>query len=222
MRSFDEILAISANRHGGVDAVLNSIDPPADAEALAAIPDDRWLAEMTRGVFQAGFSWKVIEAKWPGFEAAFKGFDVGKCALMDDEWFDAALTDKGIVRNGAKIRTVMENAVFVDAQSRAHGGFGRMVAGWPGSDFAGLLDLLKKEGSRLGGTTGQYMLRSQGRDGYILSRDVVGRLIAEGVIDKPPTSKTAMKAVQGAFNTWAAQSGRPLKTISRVLAMSTG
>ena len=31
---------------------------------------------MTRAIFQSGFSWKVIEAKWPGFEEAFDGFDV--------------------------------------------------------------------------------------------------------------------------------------------------
>ena len=55
---------------------------------------------------------------------------------------------------------------------------------------------------------------------FILSRDVTARLIAEGVIDKPATSKTALKSVQAAFNTWMEQSGRSLTEISRVLAMS--
>ena len=44
--------------------------------------------------------------------------------------------------------------------------------------------------------------------------------VAEGVIDKQPSSKTAMKSVQSAFNTWMNQSGRSLTEISRVLAMS--
>ena len=30
---------------------------------------------MTKRVFSAGFAWSVIEAKWPGFEAAFLSFD---------------------------------------------------------------------------------------------------------------------------------------------------
>jgi len=96
------------------------------------------------------------------------------------------------------------------------------VADWPASDYAGLLETMKKDGTRLGGTTGQYFLRTMGVDGYILSKDVVGRLVAEGVIDKSPTSKSAMKAVQAAMNTWAEQSGRSLKEISRILATSCG
>lgn len=219
MRSFDEILAISAERKGGVEAVEALLSAPKPVEKVAAIPEDRWLSAMTKGVFQAGFSWKVIEAKWPGFETAFKGFNVDACAMMDDVWFDALLTDTAIVRNGAKIRTVQENAVFV-TELRTEGGVGEVFARWPNTDLIGLLDLLKKRGARLGGTTGQYLLRFMGRDSFILSKDVVGRLMAEGVIDKAPTSKAAMRAVQAAFNTWQEQSGRSLNEISRVLALS--
>ena len=79
--------------------------------------------------------------------------------------------------------------------------------------------MLKKRGSRLGGAA-QFGLRFMGRDGWILSNDVVARLVAEGVIDKPPTSRKAMAAVQSAFNAWRAESGRSLTEISRVLALS--
>ena len=95
-----------------------------------------------------------------------------------------------------------------------------MLGGWPSEDYIGLLDLLKDRGARLGGATGQYAMRFCGRDSFILSRDVTARLIAEGVIDKPATSKSARRAVQAAFNTWMEQSGRSLTEISRVLAMS--
>ena len=222
MRDFDEILAISADRKGGVAAVLSGIDPPATQAALTEVPDDRWLSSMTRAVFQAGFNWKVVDNMWPGFEAAFKGFDIGACAMMDDAWFDQLCADTSIVRYPQKIQSVQQNAVYLQEVAARHGGFGRMVADWPQSDFAGLLAHLKRDATRLGGTTGQYFLRSMGVDGYILSKDVVGRLVAEGVVDKAPTSKAAWAAVQAAFNTWAAQSGRPLKEISRVLATSCG
>lgn len=222
MRDFDEIFDIAAGRHGGAKALEAKLGKPKSADELAAIPDDRWLAAMTRAVFQAGFNWKVVEAMWPGFETAFKGFDIGTCALMDDDWFDQLVQDTSIVRYPAKILSVRDNAAFLADLARQHGSAGRAFANWPSTDFAGLLALMKKEGSRLGGATGQYFLRSMGRDSYILSRDVVGRLEAEGVIDKPPTSKKAMEAVQDAFNTWMDQSGRSLTEISRVLAMSTG
>ncbi len=219
MRSFDEVFAIAAERKGGDAALAALLEKPLSAQHLAAIPEDRWLAQFTKSIFQAGFNWKVIENKWDGFEAAFQGFDVGRCAFMDDELFDRLLTDKAIVRNGTKIRAVRENAVFL-LELRQKGGAGAVLGAWPSDDYIGLLDLMKTSGSRLGGSSGQYALRFMGRDSFILSRDVTARLIAEGVIDKPASSKRAMKAVQDAFNEWMAQSGRSLTEISRVLAMS--
>ena len=219
MRDFDALFDIAAKRHGGPEALNAKLQPSTPAQDLANIPEDRWLSIFTKGVFQAGFNWKVIENKWDGFETAFYGFDVGRCAFMDDETFDALLQDTRIVRNGSKIATVRDNASFI-LSLREQGGVSKVIADWPAQDFIGLLSLLKSEGSRLGGTTGQYTLRFMGKDSFILSRDVVARLIAEGVVDKAPTSKTAMRAVQAAFNTWSEQSGRGLTDISRTLALS--
>ncbi|MDC0738565.1 DNA-3-methyladenine glycosylase I [Cognatishimia sp. SS12] len=219
MRSYDEIFAIAADRKGGAEALEAQLGSPLPATDLAAIPEDRWLAQMTKCIFQAGFNWKVIEAKWPGFEAAFHGFDVNRCAFLNDEEFDALLSNKDVVRNGQKLRTVIDNAIFIQEQ-RAEGGIAQRIADWPSEDFIGLLELLKKDASRLGGNSACYMLRFMGKDSWILSQDVTARLIAEGVIDKPASSKTALRAVQAAFNDWMAQSGRGLTQISRTLAMS--
>jgi len=222
MRGFDEIFAIAAARKGGAEALAALLEPPTPPEELAQLPDNRWLSRFSRQVFSAGFNWKVIEAKWDGFETAFNGFDIGKCAMMNDDWFDALIQDTSIVRHGAKILSVRDNAVFLQDLAREHGSAARVFAGWPASDYVGLLDMMKKKGTRLGGTTGQYALRFVGADGFILSRDVVARLVAEGVVDKAPTAKGALARVQGAFNDWREQSGRSLKEISRVLAMSIG
>ena len=219
MRDFDEIFAIAAERKGGADALEALLPTPLTPQELAAIPEDRWLAQFTKGIFQAGFNWKVIENKWPGFEEAFNGFDVNRCAFLNDEEFDALLSNKAVVRNGMKLRTVIDNAIFIQ-ELREEGGIGQVIGHWPSTDFIGLLDLLKKRASRMGGATAQYSLRFIGVDSFVLSQDVTARLIAEGVVDKPATSKTAQRAVQAAFNTWMEQSGRGLSQISRVLAMS--
>lgn len=219
MRDFDEIFAIAAERKGGAEALEALLPTPLTPQELAAIPEDRWLAQFTKGIFQAGFNWKVIENKWPGFEEAFNGFDVNRCAFLNDEEFDALLSNTAVVRNGMKLRTVIDNAIFIQ-ELREDGGIGQVIGHWPSTDFFGLLDLLKKRASRMGGATAQYSLRFIGVDSFVLSQDVTARLIAEGVIDKPATSKTAQRAVQAAFNTWMEQSGRGLSQISRVLAMS--
>jgi 3-methyladenine DNA glycosylase Tag len=70
--------------------------------------------------------------------------------------------------------------------------------------------------------TGQYALRFLGRESFILSQDVVTALIAAGVVDMTPTSKTALATTQAAFTQWKAESGLSLTHLSRVLAMSVG
>jgi len=222
MRIFDEILAIAAERKGGVDAVLADIPTPLDADALAAIPDSLWLAQMTRGIMQAGISWRVVENKWPGIEKAFLNFDIGAISLQPDDWYYDLCEDTRIIRSPPKVRAVLDNAQFIRRVSAEHGSFGRKVGDWPAGDFAGLIDWLKTEGARLGGSTGPYVLRFMGKESYILSADVVARLVAEGVVDKEPTSKKAMAAVQAAFDQWRAESGHNLTVISRVLAQSVG
>lgn len=222
MRKFEEIFAIAAERKGGTAALEKLLEPAASVDDLAKVPDDRWLAMMAKCIFNAGFNWKVVEAKWPGFEAAFDGFDPRQVAMYHDDDLARLVSDERIVRHGGKIRSVQENAQFVLELAKEQGSVGKALGGWPTQDYVGLLDMLKKRGSRLGGNTGQYFLRFMNRDGFILSKDVIGRLIAEGVIDKAPSSRKAMNDVQQAFNTWQQQSGRSLKEISRVLAMSTG
>ncbi|WP_046020585.1 DNA-3-methyladenine glycosylase I [Magnetospira sp. QH-2] len=220
MRTFEEIYAITAERKGDVEAILSTMDAPKSKADLAAIADDRWLACMTRCIFQAGFSWKVVENMWPGFEEAFEGFDVDRCLMFGGDDLDRLVSDKRIVRNGQKISAVLRNAAFISDLSDQHGGAGRFFAEWPTEKYADLLLLMKKQGARLGGNTGQYFLRFMGVDSFILSRDVTARLIAEGVVDRTPASQRDMAAVQEAFNQWCAQSGRSLTQVSRILAMS--
>ena len=219
-RSFDEIFDIAAGRKGGAAAFGKTLSDPTPAAKLTAIPDDRWLSMMSKCVFQAGFNWRVVDSKWPRFEEVFEGFDAARMAFKTDEDLEAYLKLDGIVRHATKIRSIQQNAVFVREVAAEAGSFGKAVAGWPAEDYVGLLWMLKKRASRLGGHTGMYFLRFMGVDSFITSRDVVQALIREGVVDQEPKSKRDLDAVQTAFNGWAAESGRPMTHISRVLACS--
>ena len=48
MRTFDEIYAIAAGRKGGTEALEALLVRPKSAAELAALPEDRWLAQFTR------------------------------------------------------------------------------------------------------------------------------------------------------------------------------
>jgi len=224
MRAFADIYERAAARKGGeaaLEALIAEHRSKTPAE-LAAIPDDRWLAQMSKSVFRAGFNWQVIDNKWAGFETAFHGFDPGLNAAMSDEDFDLHLKDTGIVRNAQKILSVRDNARFLLDLAEEHGSGAAVFANWPDEDFVGLLALMKKRASRLSGETAARCLRDMGRPSFITTRDVTAALMEAGVVTRPPKGKRDLAAVQEAFNAWAGESGRDLTALSRVLALSTG
>ena len=86
-----------------------------------------------------------------------------------------------------------------------------------------MLELLSKRGSRLGGNTGQMMLRFLGWDGFVTSRDMVACLRDAGLdIADTVTSKRDLAKVQAQFNAWAAETGLAYVQLSRICAMSIG
>ena len=220
---FKSVRERAEQRKGGAAALAKLLPPKPDAKALARLGDDRVLAEMAKRVFCAGFAWSVIDAKWPGFEEAFLGFDPARLAFEPDEYWDRLTKDARIVRNGQKIMSVRANARFIGEIAAEHGSFGKLLAKWPSSDEIGLLELLAKRGSRLGGNTGQMLLRFLGWDGFVTSRDVVACLREAGLdIAEQVTSKRDLAKVQAQFNAWAEETGLPYTHLSRICALSAG
>ena len=222
MGSFAKVIALAAANKGGMAALEKLLaDSTSRTQAeIAAIPDDRLLSEMSRRIFQAGFSWKVVDDKWPAFEELFAGFDPRMCANLPEDRFDALLKDTRIVRNAAKIRSIVANAGFIVELAIEHGSAARCIADWPDSDYIGLLDLFEKRASRLSGQAAMRFLRGVGKPAFITTNAVAAALIREGVLTKPPAGKRDMKTIQDRFNAWSAESGRDLTEISRILAMS--
>ncbi len=223
MTPFQTIRARAETRKGGAEALAHLMPPKPDPKALSSLRDDRVLAEMTRRVFSAGFAWSVIESKWQGFEDAFLGFEPSRLVFEPDEFWHKATMDARIVRNGAKIMAVRENARFVIDVARAHGSFGKLLSTWPPSDEVGLLELLAKRGSRLGGATGQMLLRFLGYDAFVATKDVAACLRDAGLdIAAAPTSKRDLSKIQEQFNAWAQETGLPYRHLSLICALSIG
>jgi 3-methyladenine DNA glycosylase Tag len=178
---------------------------------------------MARRVFSAGFAWSVIETKWPSFEEAFLRFEPSRLAFEPDEFWHRLTMDARIVRNGAKIASVRDNARFVLDVAKAHGSFGTFLSTWPPSDEVGLLELMAKRGSRLGGASGQMLLRFLGYDAFVATKDVAACLRGAGLdIAEAPTSKRDLAKTQEQFNAWAKETGLPYRHMSLICAMSIG
>ncbi|MBZ9760898.1 DNA-3-methyladenine glycosylase I [Mesorhizobium sp. CA8] len=223
MLDFQKIHARAAKRKGGEAVLAPLLGPAPDNAAVAKVPDDRILSTMAERIFAAGFVWRVIEQKWPGFEEAFLGFEPKRLLFQPDDFWHELASDSRIVRNPQKIKSVRDNAAFVDRVSKEHGSFGKFIAGWPADDQVGLTAYLAKHGSRLGGNTGQYFLRWLEWDTFVVSADMAAALRDAGLdIAENPTSKRDLDKIQAQINRWSAETGLPRRHISRILAMSIG
>ncbi|KAF0201641.1 MAG: DNA-3-methyladenine glycosylase [Bacteroidetes bacterium] len=89
-----------------------------DTEWGVPVHDDRKLFEfLVLDAFQAGLSWKTILHRREGFRKAFDNFDAARIALYGEEDYNRLLNDSAIIRNKAKIRGTIKNALaFLEVQ----------------------------------------------------------------------------------------------------------
>jgi len=228
--TFEQIYQRACKRKGGEAELQKLLKKPKSNKELTKLGDDRYLAEFTKKIFQSGFVWKVVEKKWPDFEKAFFEFDVQQILMQPEEFFEKVSKDPRIVRNYRKVKTIRENAFMIhdvrcEDKPGSEGGresFAKFIADWPSENIVGLWDFLKKRGSRLGGNTGPYALRTLGKDTFLLSRDVEKFLRAEDVFSGGSASKRSQQQIQEYFNEIKAQSGLPYQQISQIISYSFG
>jgi len=220
MRSMAEITEIAAKRKGGITALNCLLTHPLTTKQICKMPDNQWLSEMTKCVFQAGFNWRVIENKWKRFEEVFEEFDIYRWKMMSDDDLDRLLVTDGIVRNVAKIRSVNKNATFLSEIADIYGNVGNYFAAWKTTGYCHNICDLQKRGDRLGGKTSQIFLQRMGVDAIAFTPDVIKALKREKIIDRIPSSKKDWISLQSALDTWHIESGRALTEISQILAFS--
>ena len=220
IKPFSEIRA-RAEARKGKDAIAHRLTEYLGKPDGAVIGDDRLLANMAKYIFSSGISWKVVESKWPGIEQAFLGFDPNLLNIQLDDYWHGLLGDARIIRHGAKVNAVRKNAAFVSDLAKEHGSAVRYLLDWPSTDLVGLYEFLAKRGDRLGGQTGPYVLRTIGKENFVLSGDVVACLKDAGVaITGDGSGKAERKAIQAAFNQWADETGLPMSHLSVIAAQS--
>ena len=218
--SYNNLYEVACSRKGGGDVVESLLPTIATKGHLSGLGSDRYLAEFTRKVFQSGFVWRIVNNKWPQFEEVFWEFDIERLLMMPDDMLERKASDPGIIRNFSKVKTVLDNAVMIaDTERREDKTFGEFIAGWPDDDIVSLWLFLKKHGSRLGGNTGPYALRTLGVDTFLMTADVEFFLRENDIVDAGIHSLRALKAAQSYFNNLREESGRSLSELSRLVSL---
>src|SRR5207237_10478034 len=202
------------HRANGLEARLPMPKTPAE---LAAMPDDRYLSDMSLRIFRAGLKHSLVDAKWPAFEEVFQAFEPRRVRAMSDEAMEALLGDARLIRHWGKLKSVRDNAAAMIALAEEHKSFGAWLADWPGTEIVELWEALAKRFSQMGGNSGPTFLRMVGKDTFILTPSVTAALKHWGVVEGPPKNRKDRAVVQSCFNTWAAETGRPLCQLSLIL-----
>lgn len=126
--------------------------------------DSRYLEVLTQTVFQAGFSWQVVRAKWPAFRRAFREFDVAAVARFGLRDIDRMMQDRDLVRNRRKLEAAVENARILAELQREHGSVRRWVRSLRLLSYAEKVAVLSRTFRFLGPTGVFFFLWCVGED----------------------------------------------------------
>tara|TARA_R110000744_G_scaffold77858_1_gene153378 strand:- start:577 stop:1290 length:714 start_codon:yes stop_codon:yes gene_type:complete len=222
LETFDDIYQRAAMRKGGTAKLNILLGAGKQDHLLTKIPDDRFLSEFSKKVFQSGFVWRVVQNKWPNFEESFFNFNIEKVLMMPEEMMERKASDPKIIRNFNKVKTIKANGLMIFEAQQQGQSFAEFIAQWPSDDIIGLWAYLKKHGQRLGGNTGPYALRALGKDTFLLSRDVEAYFRAHDIITGGIQTKSSLNAIQASFNHWQQQCDLSLGQLSRLVAYATG
>jgi len=113
---------------------------------------DDYLEQLSKSVFQAGISWRVVDAKWPTIKPAFRSFNVERVARMGDREIDKLASDPRVIRSRPKISAVVHNAREILDLER-EGGFRKHLRSF--DDYEELATDLKKR-FKFVGDSGTY------------------------------------------------------------------
>ncbi|MHA1552358.1 MAG: DNA-3-methyladenine glycosylase I [Candidatus Heimdallarchaeaceae archaeon] len=129
-------------------------------------PDDNaYFENMARAVFQAGLSWKLIADKWNDFKVAFKNFEIDKVSNFDEEDIEELLSNARIIRNRAKIESVLVNAIAFAGIQEEYGSFRDYLDTLDKSEnYRFVVKEFKKKFSRMGPKSATIFLWSIGED----------------------------------------------------------
>ncbi len=121
-----------------------------------------YLAVMSKAIFQAGISWRVVESKWPGIREAFRGFDPVAISKLNMAELDELAEDKHIIRNRRKIEAIISNAQRMLELDKSFGSFQNYLRSH--RSFEELLKDLHKQFKFLGDTGSYYFLWAVGEE----------------------------------------------------------
>ena len=119
---------------------------------------------LSKAVFNAGFSWKVVNAKWEGTKEVFKNFDPKIISKWTIDEITEALASPKIIRNGNKVKAIVSNAKIFLELSEKNGSFENYLKTFRDKPCEERQKIVAKQFKWLGPTGAHFFLWSVGEE----------------------------------------------------------
>lgn len=119
---------------------------------------------LSKAVFNAGFSYQVVNRKWEGIKEVFHEFDPKIISNWTIDEISNALDSPKIIRNSNKVKAIVSNAkVFLEILEK-HASFDNYLKSFREGTYEEKLKILSKQFKWLGPTGAHFFLWSVGED----------------------------------------------------------
>ena len=119
---------------------------------------------LSKAVFNAGFSYQVVNTKWEGIKEVFKEFDPEIVSNWTIDEVSDALESPKIIRNSKKVKAIVSNAqVFLDLVKK-YRSFENYLESFRDKSYEEKQKIIAKQFKWLGPTGAHFFLWSIGED----------------------------------------------------------
>lgn len=119
---------------------------------------------LSKAVFNAGFSYQVVNTKWNGTKEVFDDFDPQIVSRWTNDEIFNALESPKIIRNGKKVKAIVSNAkIFLELVEKFKT-FDNYLESFRDKPYEDKQQIIAKQFKWLGPTGAHFFLWSVGED----------------------------------------------------------
>ncbi|MHA1915799.1 MAG: DNA-3-methyladenine glycosylase I [Promethearchaeota archaeon] len=126
--------------------------------------DKGYFEILSKAVFNAGFSYRVVDGKWKGIKEVFEEFEPEKVSKWTVDEVSAALDSPKIIRNARKVNAIVSNANEFLKLRKEYGSFENYLKSFRDEPYEERQKILSKKFKWLGPTGAHFFLWSIAED----------------------------------------------------------
>lgn len=119
---------------------------------------------LSKAVFNAGFSYQVVNTKWKGIKEVFDDFDPQMISNWTIDEISDALESPKIIRNAKKVKAIVSNAKVFLGLVKKHHSFENYLKSFRDKSYEEKQQIIAKQFKWLGPTGAHFFLWSIGEN----------------------------------------------------------